>query len=107
MLQESFSHAGEDRDARALAEQRVEAASLLSAVAAALEKDADLLASDERAGIDAAIAALEAARAGTDHRAVKAAIESLNRATEGLAGRRMDRAIAGALSGRNVNEVAK
>src|SRR5438552_12604208 len=43
MLQESFAHAADDRGARALAEQRVEAESLLTALRAALDKDADLL----------------------------------------------------------------
>jgi len=107
MLQESFSHATEDRDARALAEQRVEAEALLASVAAALEKDADLLPADERAALDASMQALAAARAGTDHRAIKAAIEALNRASERFAGRRMDRAISGALAGRRVDEVSK
>ncbi|HSN21330.1 MAG TPA: Fe-S protein assembly chaperone HscA [Usitatibacter sp.] len=107
MLQESFSHAGDDRDARALAEQRVEAASLLGATAAALEKDGDLLPAAEREAIDAAIRRLEEARAATDHRAIKAAIEALNRATDPFAARRMDRAIAAALSGRSVDEVSK
>ena len=107
MLQEGFSHATEDRDARALAEQRVEAEALLASVAAALEKDADLLPPDERSSLDASMQALAAARAGTDHRAIKAAIDSLNRASERFAGRRMDRAISGALAGRRVDEVSK
>jgi molecular chaperone HscA len=105
MLQESFSHAGEDRDARALAEQRVEAESLLASVLAALDKDPDLVDAAERAAIDRHIAELRAAREGTDHRAVKAAIEALNLASEPFASRRMDRAIAGALAGRRVDEV--
>jgi molecular chaperone HscA len=107
MLQEGFSHAGEDRDARALAEQRVEAESLLSALQGALGKDGDLLSAEERSVVDAAMAQLEHARAGSDHRAVKDAIAALNRATERFAARRMDRAISSALSGRNVDEVAK
>ncbi len=107
MLQEGYSHAGEDRDARSLAEQRVEAASLLTALAAALGRDGDLLDAAERSALDAGIAALEAARAGTDHRAIKSAIDALNRASEGFAARRMDRAIAAALAGRKVDEVAK
>jgi len=37
MLQESFVHAREDRDVRALAEQRVEAQSLLAAIGAAIQ----------------------------------------------------------------------
>ena len=107
MLQEGFAHAGEDRDARALAEQRVEAASLLGAMVSALEADGDLLDPAERSALRDAFAALEAARDGTDHRPIRAAIERLNRASEAFAARRMDRAIAGALAGRNVDEVAK
>ena len=106
MLEEGFAHAAEDRDARALAEQRVEAEALLASIRAALAKDGELLAEDERAAVGARIDTLEAARATTDHRAVKAAIETLNRATEAFAARRMDRAITGALAGRRVDEVA-
>ena len=107
MLQDSFSHAREDRDVRALAEQRVEAQSLLAAIGAALRKDGDLLSVGERAAVDSARARLEAANAGDDHRAIKDAIESLNGATEPFAARRMDRAIASALQGRNIDQVAK
>ena len=106
MLQESFSHAIEDRDARALAEQRVEAESLLAAIHAAMDQDADLLGEDERADLDRRMAALERAWNATDHRAIKAAIESLNRASEAFATRRMDRAVSGALAGRRLDEVA-
>jgi molecular chaperone HscA len=107
MLQESFSHAGVDRDARSLAEQRVEAASLVGAVRAALGKDGDLLSKEERSRLEAGIASVEAARSGTDHRAVKSAVEALNRASEAFAARRMDRAISSALAGRRVDEVGK
>ena len=106
MLQASFAHAREDRDARALAEQRVEAQSLLAAIGAAIDKDGDLLPAEERTSIDAAMAALDAARRREDHRAIKDAIEALNRATETFAARRMDRAIASALQGRNIDQVA-
>jgi len=106
MLQESFSHATEDRDLRALAEQRVEAESLLGAIRAALAKDADLLGDKERSELEGGMAALEKAWHGTDHRAIKAAIESLNRASEAFAARRMDRAVSGALAGRRLDEIA-
>jgi molecular chaperone HscA len=105
MLQDSFSHALEDRDARALAEQRVEAESLLASLRAALDKDADLLDAAERDAIDRGMARLREARDGTDHRAVKAALEALNASSEPFAARRMDRAIGGALAGRRVDEV--
>jgi molecular chaperone HscA len=107
MLQESFSHAADDRDARALAEQRVEAESLLGALRAALQADADLLQGAEREALDREMAALERAWSGTDHRAIKAGIEKLNRASEPFAARRMDRAVSGALAGRSVEQVAR
>jgi molecular chaperone HscA len=107
MLQESFSHAEDDRDARALAEQQVDADALRGSLEAALAQDGDLLREDERAQLEAALGSLAAARAGRDYRALKAAIEALNRASEPFAGRRMDRAIAGALSGRRVDEVSR
>jgi molecular chaperone HscA len=107
MLQEGFSHAVEDRDARALAEQRVEAESLLGALRAALARDGDLLDAGERAAIDERMAALERAWSGTDRRAIKSAIEELNRSSESFAALRMDRAIATALSGQRIDEIAR
>jgi len=107
MLQESFSHATDDRDARALAEQRVEAESLLSALRAALAKDADLLDEAERRALEAAMGTVERAWNASDHRAIKDAVAALNRASEPFAGRRMDRAVSGALSGRSLDEVAR
>ena len=105
MLQDGFSHAAQDRDARALAEQRVEAGALLGSLEAALAKDADLLSPGERGSLDQARARVQADAAGTDHRRLKDSIAALNRASEAFAARRMDRAISGALSGRRVDEV--
>ena len=107
MLQDGFAHAGEDRDARALAEQRVEAVALLDSLAAALVKDADLLSAGERANVDALRARLQAVRSESDHRAIKAAIAGLNDASADFAARRMDRAIGGALAGRKIDDVAR
>ena len=107
MLQESFSHAEADRDARALAEQRVEADALLASIAGAIERDADLLDAPGRRAIDAAVEALRREREGSDHRAIKAAIAVLNRASEPFAARRMDRAVSGALAGRRVDEISR
>jgi molecular chaperone HscA len=107
MLQESFSHAVDDRDARALAEQRVEAEQLLAALRAALARDADLLDPRERAELDGHMASVERAWNGSDHRALKDAVVALNHASESFAARRMDRAVSGALSGRSLEEVAR
>ncbi len=107
MLKEGFAHAVHDRDARVLAEQRVEAEGLLASLAGALARDADLAVGEERAAIDRAVAGLEAARQGDDPRAIKAAIEALNEATADFAARRMDRAVSGALTGRTLDEVGR
>ena len=107
MLQEGFAHAAGDRDARALAEQRVDAEALLASVDAALGRDGDLLDAAERGAITASMGELHRLRAGSDHRAIKAGVEALNRASEAFAARRMDRAISGALSGRRVDELSR
>jgi molecular chaperone HscA len=105
MLRESFDHAEQDRDTRLLAEQRVDAASMLAALRAALASDGDLLTAQERAVIEAQAASLERAAQGSDPRAVKLAVEAVNRASESFAGRRMDRTISKALAGRRIGEV--
>ncbi len=105
MLREGFDHAHEDRDARALAEQRVEAEGLVLALRSALAQDGDLLSAEERARLEAGIASVEAARRATDHRALKDAAEALNRASDSFAARRMDRSVSRALAGRRVDEV--
>ena len=105
MLQDGFAHATDDRDARALAEQRVEADGLLAAIGAALARDADLLSEGEAADIRARMANLRALMGGTDHRAIKDAAVGLNTASESFAARRMDRAITGALAGRRVDDL--
>jgi molecular chaperone HscA len=107
MLQDGFAHATQDRDARALAEQRVDADSLAASLGAALAQDSDLLDAAERAKLEEGLRSLQAARAGTDHRALKSAIEALNRASEPFAARRMDRAVASALTGQRLDQVSK
>jgi hypothetical protein len=53
------------------------------------------------------MAALERAWSAGNARRIKAAIEELNRASDGFAARRMDRAVSGALSGRRLDEVER
>jgi molecular chaperone HscA len=103
MLEESHTHASEDMTARALAEARVEAESILAATENALAVDPDLLATGERAAIDSAVDRVRMVVTGNDHRAISAAIEALNRASEDFATRRMDRSVAQALTGRSID----
>jgi len=106
MLSASQSFASHDMQARALAEQRVEAQSILAAVDAALAADSTLLTAPELSAITASQRALQDALAGTDHRAIKTAIEALNRTTENFAARRMDASIKQALTGQKIADLS-
>jgi len=107
MLADSIAHAADDARARALAEAEVEARQLLEITAHALDTDAAIVEADERARIDAATARLGAAlSAGTsDAAALRAATESLNRATADFAARRMNRDVRRVLAGRTLDAV--
>jgi len=105
MLRDSFEHAREDMHARALAEQRVDGQRLIEATRSALAADAGLLSSEEKAAIEAAMQKLEKLLPGTDHRAIKQAVEALNRATDEFAARRMDEGIKRALAGRKIGSL--
>lgn len=104
MLKESIDHVGDDVQARNLREQQVEAGRLVEAVEAALAADGRLLRASERADIDEEIASLKMRIAGSDHRAIKAGIDSLNAATQDFAARRMDQGIKRALTGQKIVE---
>jgi molecular chaperone HscA len=106
MLQESFSSADTDMQLRALREEQVEAERILLATQSALDADAALLSEDERAEIAALLAALRSTAQGSDHQAIKEAVEALARGTEEFAARRMDRSVRSALAGRKLDEIA-
>jgi molecular chaperone HscA len=103
MLQESFTHAGDDAQARALAETRVDAQRTVTATKSALASDADLLDADERAAIDRALADVERLLGGDDRHALFAAAAALNAVTEAFASRRMNRGVARVLAGKRVD----
>ncbi len=106
MLRDSFDHARDDLDARALAEVQVDADRLLDAVRAALAADGEALLSDtEREAIEARIVALAEARVGTDRSAVRQASDALSTATDDFAARRMDAGIRSALAGRSIESI--
>lgn len=105
MLQDSFSTAGQDMQARALVEARVELDRMLLATHSALQADGDLLPAPERAAIDALVAAAQSARAADQVQAMTAATEALAKGTEAFAALRMNAGIRNALSGKNIESV--
>jgi molecular chaperone HscA len=106
MLQESFSTAQQDMQARALVEARVDADRMLLATQSALDADGDLLGDEERAIIDASMAQLrEAAKGSNEAAAIEAATKKLADDTEAFAAQRMNAGIARALAGRKVESL--
>ena len=105
MLQESFSTAQQDMQARALAEAQVDADRMILATQSALAADADLLSANERAQIDSQMAGLADARAHGDAASIEAATKALAQGTEEFAAQRMNRGIQKALAGKNIETV--
>ncbi|MDO8440805.1 MAG: Hsp70 family protein, partial [Polaromonas sp.] len=105
MLQESFSTAQQDMQARALAEARVDADRMILATRSALAADADLLTDEEQAEIDRLLAELARTRQHGDAAQIEAAVKALADGTENFAARRMNSGIRQALAGKNIETV--
>ena len=105
MLEESIDHAEDDVRERQLREARVETDVILGATRQSLVAHGRLLAAGERERIDAAVSALDAARAGEDYVAIRDAIESLSQTTEPFARRIMDESLQEALGNRRLEEL--
>lgn len=106
MLQDSFKNAGDDKVARVLREQQVDAQRLLEAVEAALLVDGErLLEADERLAIDAQIEQLRDLMAGSDGLAIEQQTKRLTQVTDAFAARRLDATVKAALAGRSLDEI--
>ncbi|WP_432780866.1 Fe-S protein assembly chaperone HscA [Pseudomonas aeruginosa] len=106
MLKDSFDYAGDDKAARALREQQVEAQRLLEAVQSALDVDGErLLDEEERLAIAAQMNTLRELAGGSDTAAIENQIKRLSQVTDAFAARRMDATVKAALSGRRLNEI--
>ncbi len=105
MLQDSFATAQQDMQARALVEARVEAERMTDATQTALAADGDLLSEAERAALQDLMAAVHQTREGQDAAAIEAATEALAKGAESFAAQRMNRSIAQALAGQNVENL--
>lgn len=106
MLRDSYTHAKDDMQTRALQEARVDAQRLLDATQTALDENAgQLLTEEERAVIEEAMNSLQGRLAASDHRPIKAAAEALNAATRDFAARRMDVSVRKALAGQRLDAI--
>ncbi|NWD72905.1 Fe-S protein assembly chaperone HscA [Pseudomonas gingeri] len=108
MLKDSFQYAGDDKVARVLREQQVDAQRLVEAVQAALEADGErLLDADERMVIDLQVEELTELMKGTDGYAIEQQTKRLSQVTDAFAARRLDSTVKAALAGRNLNEIGE
>ncbi|MFM8760019.1 MAG: Fe-S protein assembly chaperone HscA [Polynucleobacter victoriensis] len=106
MLQDSFSHAADDVQARALREELVDAKRLVEAVEAALAEDKHLLEEDELDVIHRTLIALkDLIETAKDTQVLRRSVESLSKATDDFAARRMNESIKKALSGKKIEEI--
>jgi molecular chaperone HscA len=108
MLQDSFTTAQADMQARAEAEARVDADRMLLATQSALDADADLLSHQDQAAIGTLMTELETLlkdKSLQDAAAIEAATKALAQGTEAFAAARMNRGIQTALAGKNINTV--
>lgn len=106
MLEDSFRKADEDRDARALREQLVDAQRLLEAVEAALAVDGErLLSAEERVAIDSQVAKLRGLLDSQDVLAIERQTKRLSQITDAFAARRLDSTVKAALAGRRLNDI--
>ena len=114
MLQDSYSSAQGDMQARALREEQVEAERILLATHSALDADGELLSDEERASIaqleqgvrDAVAMSQDAAvDSGLRQNAVHDAVQALAKGTEDFAARRMDKSVRKVLAGKSLDEV--
>ncbi|MFH4594009.1 Fe-S protein assembly chaperone HscA [Vibrio alginolyticus] len=106
MLRDSMTHAKEDMQARALAEQRVEADRVIEGLIAAMQADGDdLLSEQEKQNLIKTIEALIELRNGDDADAIEQGIKDTDKASQDFASRRMDKSIRAALSGQSVDDI--
>ena len=105
MLKSSFGSAEADKKARMLAEARVNAGAIISAVTIALSHDGDLITAEEKLAIEAEIGALQTLSLSDDAVAINKGVDKLNHATEAFAAARMNASVSRALSGKNLDSI--
>lgn len=105
MIRESFQFAAEDLQARQLIEARTEAEAILTATEKAMQQGQGLVSGQETAAIRSSLAALEAARAQPDHKAIRARIAEVEKTTHHLAEVLMDHSLKEALENKKLSEL--
>jgi molecular chaperone HscA len=106
ILQDSFTYAKEDVQARKLSEQRVEARRMRESLQSALQIDSALLDETEHKKLLHLLTELEQQEKNDDSRAIAEVVERVGRASEFFAARRMNAAVQKVLTGKNIQELS-
>jgi molecular chaperone HscA len=106
MLQDSFHTAEFDKNARALAEARLEADRMWLATQSALHADATLLSAEEQTVIHQLMDAVLAIKTSEVPADIEAATEALAKGTEAFAAARMNDGIRKALAGKHIGAMS-
>src|SRR6266446_911143 len=107
MVEDSFTHAEADVNARLLIETRTEAETVMNHVRRALAQGGHLVSAEDRSLITGALDALRAVEESGDRDAIRERTIELNRATEPLAQRMMDTALRDAVTSRRADDILK
>jgi len=105
MVEDSFTFAEEDVNARLLIETKTEAETVMNHVRRALKQGGHLASPEELRTISHAIDALRAVECGTDRDAIRERTIDLNKATERLAETMMDAAVRGAVTSKRADQI--
>jgi Fe-S protein assembly chaperone HscA len=105
MVEDSFAYAEADVEARLLIETQTEADTVINHVERALRQAGPIATAEERTTIEAALAALRTARAGTDRDEIRERTITLNQTTAPLADRMMEVAIRDAVTSRRADRL--
>ncbi len=105
MVEDSFTYAEADVEARLLIEARNEADTVITHVERALRQGGELVSAAERERIRVALEVLRQTRGADDRQQIHEQTTALNRATEHLAEVMMDAALKGALGSRRATEI--
>ncbi len=105
MIRDSFVHAQQDITERQRIEAMNEADLILRATEKALARAGNLATPEELAAIQEAVASLKSAMASADHRAIRAAIEKVDKASYSLAEKLMNSTLQEALKDKKLSDV--
>jgi molecular chaperone DnaK (HSP70) len=105
MIEDSFKFAADDVSARKLIEARLDAGALITTTEKSILEGGHLIASDNITATRTALAALAAAKHGTDPRAIRARMADLEQAAKPLTVALLNDSLTKGLQGKKVSEV--